>query len=485
MRQQQPTNGFTLIELLVVIAIIAVLAAILFPVFARAREKARQTTCTSNQRQIAAAIMMFAQDHEESLPASGTVWQDLNVDPGVLTCPTKGKTTPNGYGYNFYLGNYAIGQIKDPTSLPLIADVVDAPSMNIANLLYKSADADYRHSNKAIISYVDGHVNAGISPVYFDPNMQDMAIPYNWLQLPFGYVTPTIGSTGGASGSGYGNPADFIWGQHVWIPTGTMTNNGAADYWAAVTFDQPRNVSKVRVQWWYSEGTGIKKYYVQGSNDGSAFSDIGSYDYGSMQLNGARDWKDVTVASGTYLAIRVYVKAGDYAYGNANRGGPGIYAIEPLGIGKLSLDEINWANKPIYNTTATNNFATFNGNRFNDGYLFDDEGTRTGYNSGLWPSNSYAQVDLGTARSINKSIVVWDSGWVGVSYNISYSTDGTNFKPVTNKSAVMNVDNWAATAYTFTAVKAQYWRITDCPGTPGYSLLNQVMLYGPKQFGSG
>ena len=53
---EETGQGFTLIELLVVIAIIAILAAILFPVFARAREKARQTTCTSNQRQIAATI---------------------------------------------------------------------------------------------------------------------------------------------------------------------------------------------------------------------------------------------------------------------------------------------------------------------------------------------------------------------------------------------------------------------------------------------
>jgi prepilin-type N-terminal cleavage/methylation domain-containing protein len=53
MSKQVNRHGFTLIELLVVIAIIAILAAILFPVFARAREKARQTTCTSNQRQIA------------------------------------------------------------------------------------------------------------------------------------------------------------------------------------------------------------------------------------------------------------------------------------------------------------------------------------------------------------------------------------------------------------------------------------------------
>ena len=56
--------GFTLIELLVVIAIIAVLAAILFPVFAQAREKARQTSCTSNMKQLATALQMYVQDEE-------------------------------------------------------------------------------------------------------------------------------------------------------------------------------------------------------------------------------------------------------------------------------------------------------------------------------------------------------------------------------------------------------------------------------------
>jgi prepilin-type N-terminal cleavage/methylation domain-containing protein/prepilin-type processing-associated H-X9-DG protein len=80
-------TGFTLIELLVVIAIIAILAAILFPVFAQAREKARQTTCTSNLKQIGSALLMYAQDYDEFFPtpaynASGTAgtnryWQDL------------------------------------------------------------------------------------------------------------------------------------------------------------------------------------------------------------------------------------------------------------------------------------------------------------------------------------------------------------------------------------------------------------------------
>ena len=61
-------KGFTLIELLVVIAIIAILAAILFPVFARAREKARQTSCLSNVKQIALGAMMYTQDYDEMTP---------------------------------------------------------------------------------------------------------------------------------------------------------------------------------------------------------------------------------------------------------------------------------------------------------------------------------------------------------------------------------------------------------------------------------
>lgn len=70
--QRSPTmkrsHGFTLIELLVVIAIIAILAAILFPVFARAREKARQTQCASNEKQLGIAILQYIQDYDETLP---------------------------------------------------------------------------------------------------------------------------------------------------------------------------------------------------------------------------------------------------------------------------------------------------------------------------------------------------------------------------------------------------------------------------------
>ncbi|MEA3399737.1 MAG: type II secretion system protein [Armatimonadota bacterium] len=67
-------HGFTLIELLVVIAIVAVLAAILFPVFARAREKARSITCTSNIRQITVGTLMYAEDYDERFPSREAGW---------------------------------------------------------------------------------------------------------------------------------------------------------------------------------------------------------------------------------------------------------------------------------------------------------------------------------------------------------------------------------------------------------------------------
>ena len=79
-------NGFTLIELLVVIAIIAILAAILFPVFAKVRDKARQTTCTSNLKQIGLAVLQYNQDYDEAYPLVYAQEKIYPSDPGFAGC---------------------------------------------------------------------------------------------------------------------------------------------------------------------------------------------------------------------------------------------------------------------------------------------------------------------------------------------------------------------------------------------------------------
>lgn len=143
-------KGFTLIELLVVIAIIAILAAILFPVFSKAREKARQTTCINNQKQITLAVLMYVQENDEIMPDG---IDSLGIPAKVFICPTAGTNITSAYAYNSSLRSLAAGLIVNPDSVLCTVD-----SSATDKILDSFAKIAYRHNDKAIASYCDGHV---------------------------------------------------------------------------------------------------------------------------------------------------------------------------------------------------------------------------------------------------------------------------------------------------------------------------------------
>lgn len=182
-------RGFTLIELLVVIAIIAILAAILFPVFAKAREKARQTKCTSNLKQIATAIQIWTQENSEMLPPSNVVW--TLVPTAVQACPDYQAAM----GYVFYskLANTALGlYMNAESSTQCLCDGTAANGI----ALDASTQASSRHNGKAIAAYLDTHVTYG------DFLQSPAALPYTTnlvTHLDPSSLSPGIVSTWGAS----------------------------------------------------------------------------------------------------------------------------------------------------------------------------------------------------------------------------------------------------------------------------------------------
>jgi len=214
-------RGFTLIELLTVILIIAVLAAILFPVYAKTREKSWQSSCTSNQRQFVMAIHMWAQDHSFKFPDAKTVWNDLHFERKLLICPTKGDKLPNGYGYSYGLSNKSLADknLNTPEKLMVTADAI--PSAG--NIIMDNSDIDMRHTSKTLMSFSDGHVELTdrIPKFLVLDNTQDL-----WDGFPspslYGYATDGVSNGGGDLPPGWTlSPGTFAdqdwgWGNGMW-----------------------------------------------------------------------------------------------------------------------------------------------------------------------------------------------------------------------------------------------------------------------------
>ena len=204
-------HGFTLIELLVVIAIIAILAAILFPVFARAREKARQSSCLSNTKQLALSVLMYVQDYDESfmfanLNPPGTYWyvaaEPYIKNAQIRVCPSKSNLAC-GYGYNMdYLG-YSWGTAGTQTTPIKLADI------------QSPAETVMLSDSNSIYSFYGGRGSGG-SPVY-DTNS------YNGWD-------PNNPSGGAAFRHNDGSNHAFIDGHSKWL-SATYVRGAASSIW--------------------------------------------------------------------------------------------------------------------------------------------------------------------------------------------------------------------------------------------------------------
>lgn len=149
--------GFTLIELMVVVAIMAILAGILFPVFSKARQNGYRTTCLSNQRQLAAAIIIYAHDRDV-FPSRN--WQsEIDVPGGtrLLKCPNVDEDMKiNGIGMNAYLHGLRQDAVQRQQDLVLTCDSLSTSTI--------SADHQ-RHQGFAIYSFADGHAKYSKTPI--------------------------------------------------------------------------------------------------------------------------------------------------------------------------------------------------------------------------------------------------------------------------------------------------------------------------------
>jgi prepilin-type N-terminal cleavage/methylation domain-containing protein len=200
LRRLSGNFGFTLIELLVVIAVISLLAAILFPVFAKVREKARQSACSSNEKQLALGVLMYAEDYDETLLPTAVnnlsgntiLWPD-EIEPYVKStqvrfCPSDSQEKLNSYGLNEL--NFAdltdagapppktIAQFQTPSATVMLSELGVGSLTSDTDLVtpvygaYKLTVPDVamndqydarpaaRHFQRANVACMDGHVKS-------------------------------------------------------------------------------------------------------------------------------------------------------------------------------------------------------------------------------------------------------------------------------------------------------------------------------------
>jgi len=232
--QRERGGGFTLIEVLVVIVIVLVLAALLWPVVTSVRESGRQATCLNNQRQIAASLLIWAENHNERLPRAEAMWAALELPPAVLACPTA-QRDDIGYVYNQLVGGMLVDLPNAPQDTPLTADG-KAPD----RIMREDGDLDPRHHGRYLASFLDGRVEA-LKPV-----------PAAGAELELGQTVEGCGS------------ANFAWLQHPGVKYG-------------IAFAAPKSgtITRMTLQWkkdgGYGHGTSGRYTFALHADGGGHF----------------------------------------------------------------------------------------------------------------------------------------------------------------------------------------------------------------------
>jgi prepilin-type N-terminal cleavage/methylation domain-containing protein/prepilin-type processing-associated H-X9-DG protein len=183
--------GFTLIELLVVVAIIGILAAILFPVFAQARENARRVSCISNLNQIAKVMQMYIQDNDQSYPPvltnddgqTGWSWELSKIahSEAIFQCPSETEDT-EGYFTDYWMNSKLLGLRESEINSPSVTILCGDGDAKPAGYSKPSADPDYgnweptagyatRHLGGADYAFADGHAK------WLHPNSISLTAP--------------------------------------------------------------------------------------------------------------------------------------------------------------------------------------------------------------------------------------------------------------------------------------------------------------------
>jgi prepilin-type N-terminal cleavage/methylation domain-containing protein/prepilin-type processing-associated H-X9-DG protein len=192
MKTGRSAAGFTLIELLVVIAIIAVIAAILFPVFAQVREKGRQSSCASNLKQLGLALTMYAQDHDETMPAevsappiNGGQENDVPYDrllapyvknEQVYACPSDGAPRANSF---FWDGSFRSRMPRRSYAITNNLQTLEAQS--------RSQKLD---KNTGIV---------GVPLARIEQPAETLALAESWATFPDGASDSVLGGGAGAT----------------------------------------------------------------------------------------------------------------------------------------------------------------------------------------------------------------------------------------------------------------------------------------------